>query len=134
MKRNSTHVSTGATGLIEDAWQDVGASFERFCLTTGIATLSSMLESDAAELCGLRHGRDPARTGHRWGRTQGKIGFHGGRVSVDRPRVRSRDGGEVRLASWEAAQAEARAAYAQLGASQQETWVPGWGRTPRRRP
>ena len=106
MKRNSTHVSTGATGLIEDAWQDVGASFERFCLTTGIATLSSMLESDAAELCGPPHGRDPARTGHRWGRTQGKIGFHGGRVSVDRPRVRSRDGGEVRLASWEAAQAE----------------------------
>ena len=106
MKRNTTPVSTSATGLIEEAWQDVGASFERFCLTTGIATLSSMLESDAAELCGPRHARDPERIGHRWGRTNGKIGFHGGTVPVDRPRVRSRGGGEVRLPSWEAAQAE----------------------------
>ena len=95
-----------ATGLIEEAWQDVGASFERFCQTTGIATLSSMLELDAAALCGPRHGRDPERIGHRWGRTHGKIGFHGGTVPMDRPRVRSRGGGEVRLPSWEAAQAE----------------------------
>jgi putative transposase len=106
MKRNTTPVSIGATALIEEAWQDVGASFERFCLATGVATLSSMLESDAVQLCGPRHGRAPERVGLRWGRTKGKIGFHGGTVPMDRPRVRSRDGGEVRLPSWEAAQAE----------------------------
>jgi hypothetical protein len=32
---------------IEEAWQEVGASFERFCLTAGLATLSSMMEEDA---------------------------------------------------------------------------------------
>jgi len=106
MKRNSTPAAIDATALVEEAWQDVGASFERFCLTAGIATLSSMLEADAAQLCGPRHGRDPERRGHRWGRTKGKIGFHGGTVPVDRPRVRSRAGGEVALPSWEAARAE----------------------------
>ena len=106
MKRNTTKAAIGTTALVEAAWQDVAASFERFCLMTGIATLSSMLEADAVQICGPRHGRDPERTGHRWGRTKGKIGFHGGTVPLDRPRVRSRDGGEVRLPSWEAAQAE----------------------------
>jgi len=98
----------GATALIEAARQDVGASFERFCLTTGVATLSSLLASDGVQLCGSHHGSDPERTGHRWGRTKGKLGFHGGTVPMDRPRVRSREGGEGRLPSGEAAQAEDR--------------------------
>src|SRR5262249_58592988 len=42
----------------------------------------------------------------RWGRTKGKIGFHGGKVAVHRPRVRSYDGHEVALPTWRAAQAE----------------------------
>ena len=29
------------TAIVEEAWQEVGASFERFCLTAGIATLST---------------------------------------------------------------------------------------------
>src|SRR5262249_34056765 len=41
-----------------------------------------------------------------WGRTKGKIGFHGGKVAVYRPRVRSYDGHEVTLPTWMAAQAE----------------------------
>ena len=106
MKMTITTPAAEATALMKAAWQDVGASFEQFCLTAGIATLQSMLEADAARLCGALHARDPKRTGHRWGRTQGKIGFHGGKVSVSRPRVRSRDGGEVALPSWDAAQAE----------------------------
>jgi putative transposase len=106
MKRNTTPAASEAMALVEQAWQDVGASFERFCLTAGIATLSSMLEADAVQLCGPRHGRDSARTGHRWGRTKGKLGFHGGTVPVERPRVRSRAGGEVPLPSWQAAQSE----------------------------
>jgi len=51
---------------VKDAWQDVGASFERFCLTAGIATLSRMMTEGAERLCGPRHGRSGMRTGHRW--------------------------------------------------------------------
>jgi len=94
------------SGAVEGAWQEVGASFERFCLTAGIATLSRMMEDDAASLCGPRYERDDGKAGHRWGKTKGKIGFHGGKVEVERPRVRARAGGEVPLPSWEAAMSE----------------------------
>src|SRR5271156_3267276 len=44
---------------------------------------------------------------HRWGRTAGKLGFHGGKVSVERPRVRAcNDGAEMALPSWQTAQSE----------------------------
>jgi transposase-like protein len=106
MTRNITLSAPDATTLVEGAWQDVGASFERFCLTTGIATLTRMMTEDTERLCGPRHGRTEARAGHRWGRTKGKLAFHGGTVAIERPRVRSLDGGEVPLPSWEVAQAE----------------------------
>jgi len=91
---------------VDEAWQQVGASFERFCLTAGLSTLSRMMKEDAVELCGQRYGHKDGKVGHRWGKTPGKIGFHGGKVSLDRPRVRARDGQEMALPSWEAAQSE----------------------------
>ena len=106
MKKNSTSEPVDATALVTDAWQAVGASFERFCLTAGVATLAKMMEEDAMELCGRRYGRLDGKTAHRWGKTKGKIGFHGGKIEVERPRVSARSGGEVTLPSWEAAMAE----------------------------
>src|SRR6059036_2352774 len=91
---------------LEMAWQDVDSSFERFCLTAGIGAIEQMLCEDARQLVGAPHNRGEGRVGHRWGRTKGKIGFHGGKVAVHRPRVRSYDGHEVALPTWTAAQAE----------------------------
>jgi putative transposase len=88
------------------AWDEVSASFERFCLTAGIQALAEMMEKDAEELCGPRHGRGEDRRGYRWGRTQGKIGFHGGKVDVERPRVREIGGPEMSLPSREQVVAE----------------------------
>ena len=105
MKRDSTSAGIVASGL-EEAWENVAISFERFCLTAGIATLSEMMEQDAVDLCGARHGRNVDRRGYRWGRTVGKLGFHGGKVAIERPRVRARSGAEEVLPSWQAAQAE----------------------------
>jgi hypothetical protein len=84
----------------------VDSSFERFCLTAGIGAIEQMLCEDAQQLVGTRHNRGADRVGQRWGRTKGKIGFHGGKVAVHRPRVRSYDGHEVALPTWTAAQAE----------------------------
>ena len=89
---------------LEAAWRDVDSSFERFCLTAGIEAMEQMLCEDAQRLAGPRHSRGE-RVGHRWGATKGKIGFHGGKVVVRRPRVRS-EGHEVALPIWRAAQAE----------------------------
>jgi hypothetical protein len=61
---------------------------------------------DAMQLCGRRYERSDGKAAHRWGKTKGKIGSYGGKIAVDRPRVRARSGGEEALASWEAAMAE----------------------------
>ena len=106
MKKSTTPTTIVPASIVEDAWQEVGASFERFCLTAGISTLANMMEEDAAQLCGPRYGRSDGKEGHRWGKTKGKVGFHGGKIEVERPRVRNRDGGEVPLPSWEAALSE----------------------------
>ena len=105
MKKDITPAGIVAAG-VEGAWEDVAVSFDRFCLTAGIAALTEMMKGDAAELCGPRYRRNSDRRGHRWGRTTGKLGFHGGKVDIERPRVRARDGAELALPSWEAAQAE----------------------------
>ena len=81
------------------------SSFERFCLTAGIEAMEQMLRGDAQRLVGRPHSRGRGRVGQRWGATKGKIGFHGGKVDVRRPRVRC-DGHEVQLPTWRTAQAE----------------------------
>src|SRR5713101_1402219 len=91
---------------LEMAWRDVDSSFEGFCLTAGIGAIEQMLSEDAQQLVGVPHSRGGGRISYRWGRTKGKIGFHGGKVAVHRPRVRSLDGHEVALPTWTAAQAE----------------------------
>src|SRR5438477_12570859 len=106
MKEFTTSAAVVPAAIVEEAWHEVGASFERFCLTAGIATLAHMMEEDAARLCGPRYGRAEGKAGHRWGKTKGKVGFHGGRVEIERPRVRARAGGEVCLPSWQTAMSE----------------------------
>ena len=90
----------------QDAFQEVQASFDRFCLISGIAALEEMLEDDAQTLCGASHSRSPGRKGHRWGAATGPIGFHGGKTKVRRPRVRGKGGKEIPLPSWTAARRE----------------------------
>ena len=48
-------------------------------------------------------GRDNGKDGYRWGRTKGALGFHRGKIELERPPVRARVGGEIALPSWEAA-------------------------------
>jgi hypothetical protein len=89
-----------------EALANISASFELFCLASGMETLAEMMDHDAQAACGPRHGRGPGRQAHRWGKTKGKIGFHGGKVEIERPRLRRFDGKEYVLPSWEAAVSE----------------------------
>src|SRR5271167_67900 len=104
MTSTTTPSSLALVPSLETAWRDVDSSFERFCLTAGIGAIEQMLCEDARRVAGPRHSRGE-RAGHRWGTTKGQIGFHGGKVVVRRPRVRS-EGHEVTLPTWRAAQAE----------------------------
>src|ERR1700736_7080115 len=93
-------------GAVGKAWEAVSVSFDRFCLTAGVEALGAMMEKDAEEACGARHARSEGRRGYRWGRTQGKIGFHAGKIDVERPRVRDFASRELLMPSWEQAMAE----------------------------
>jgi putative transposase len=100
----SQAVPTRAVKL--EALANISASFEVFCLASGMEALAEMMDHDAQAACGPRHSRGHARQAHRWGKTKGKIGFHGGKVEIERPRLRNFEGKEQALPSWEAAVAE----------------------------
>ncbi len=87
---------------LAEALEEVRQSMDRFCLLAGIEALGEMLEEDAAALCGPRHRRSTDRQGYRWGTTRSEIAYHGGKVKVTRPRVRSLTGEEMALDSWAA--------------------------------
>ncbi len=106
MTRDTTAAMPRSNGPVDEAFEDVRKSFEQFCLAAGIEVLGSMMEADVEAACGARHARPPARRAHRWGRTRGCLGFHGGKIGVERPRVRGVDGYEVSLPSWESAVGE----------------------------
>ncbi len=106
MKRDTILPVVPATGAVEEAFADVQRSFERLCLAAGMEALGAMLEADVEAACGPRHGRDDKREAYRWGKTRGRIGFHGGKVEVERPRVRGLGGREVPIPSWERAMSE----------------------------
>ena len=82
---------------LADAMDAVRLSVDRFCLLAGVEALAEMMEEDATTVCGARHRRHGNRRGYRWGHTQSEIGYHGGRVKVQRPRVRDHAGGMSRL-------------------------------------
>ena len=93
--------ATEMTRAVGAAWDAVGESFERFCLIAGLSSVTQRLGEDARALAGEPHGRDGDRPGYRCGRTKGRLGVPGGKVELERPRVRSKSTGrELPLPSW----------------------------------
>src|SRR5664279_132068 len=90
MKKHTTSTAIPTHVLKAEALASMSASFERFCLAAGLETLSEMLEQDATAACGERHERGERRQAHRWGRTKGKIGFHGALDSAFAPSMMNR--------------------------------------------
>jgi putative transposase len=60
-----------------------------------------LLLAEVEELCGARYERVEARAGYRYGEQRGVMTAAGQRQPVNRPRVRTKDGKEVRLQSYE---------------------------------
>jgi len=106
MTEHTTFTAIPTNAIKAEALTSMSASFERFFLAAGLEALAEMMEQDALAACGERHERGRRRKAHRWGKTKGKIGFHGGKVEMARPRLRGFDGKEQALPSWETAQSE----------------------------
>src|SRR5260370_42008233 len=82
----STAIPTRALKL--EALSKMSASFELFCLASGMEALGKMMDRDAQIICGPRHARGRDRRARRWGETKGKMGFHGGKGQNGGPRLR----------------------------------------------
>ena len=92
------------TSAVNEAIQTVGQSFENLCLLAGVKALTTMMDDDVNELAGEAYERNSGKPGYRWGRAKGRVGFHGGKVEIERPRVRSKaTGAEMPLPSWQEA-------------------------------
>ena len=117
MRETTSVVALGSVteerDAVKAAFQEVQSSFENFCLLAGIEAFQDLLEEEAADLCGERHQRHEDRRGRRWGKARSPVAFHGGRVDIERPRVRTPDGQqELELPS--------------LAAGQREDWLGRW--------
>jgi len=66
-----------------------------------VTVLGAMLEEERAKLCGPRYAHQPGRRATRSGHTDGELALGGRKIQVRRPRVRSVDGDEVALETWQ---------------------------------
>jgi len=88
MNRLITSTAIPMRELKIEALASMSASFERFCLASGIEALAEMMEADARDACGPRHARGKGRQAHRWGKTKGKLGFTAARWRSNVPASR----------------------------------------------
>ena len=66
-----------------------------------MATIAQMLEEDTEALAGPCHRSNPGKPCHRWGTTTGTACYQGGKVAIERPRVRDkRTKKEAPLPTW----------------------------------
>ncbi len=65
------------------------------------------MSEDVTRFAGDRYEHCPEKPGYRWGQSKVQVGFHGGKIDVERPRVRSKaTGKEMALPGWEAISAK----------------------------
>jgi len=83
------------------AMLDARATLHDAIVSAGMSVLGAMLEEERAKLCGPRYAHQPGRNATRAGNTDGELALGGRRMRVRRPRVRSVDGDEVALETWE---------------------------------
>ncbi len=107
--RNSNHlqaVDLPRTMAVEislpllETFGSIESSFFELCIDSGQQVLQAMMEQDREDLCGLRWKRDPERRAGRAGTTKSEVTLGGRRISICRPRVRSKEGEEVVLPSF----------------------------------
>jgi len=99
MTRDITPAGSPATGAVDEAFAEVRASFDRFCLAAGIEALGTMMEADVTAPAG----RATVAT-RRGGRTVGAERGDGSASTAARSRSSARGSG-----AWTAARSRSRA-------------------------
>jgi transposase-like protein len=83
------------------AFQQARETLHGAVVSAGMAVLAALLEEDRTALCGARYSHDGDRQATRHGYTGSELAMGGRLVSVKRPRVRGKNGAELKLPTWE---------------------------------
>src|SRR3954451_14566510 len=90
-----------ATAAMADVAGAMREGLLAFSAAAGLVGMQQILEAELAAVVGEKHAKlGDARVGNWHGTTTGQVVLGGRKVSVDRPRGRYRDGGEVELGTW----------------------------------
>jgi len=82
--------------------EDMREGLLALAVGAGLQVMASLMEADAAAVCGPRGRHDPGRTAVRHGSERGSVTLGGRRTSVTRPRMRATSGGgEVPVPAYE---------------------------------
>ena len=79
----------------------VGEALYETVIGVGLACVDEALEAERAALCGARYVHRADRQALRAGHLASSLALGGRRVAVSRPRVRSVEGRELKLPSWQ---------------------------------
>ncbi|MGB2890205.1 MAG: transposase [Candidatus Acidiferrales bacterium] len=91
-----------------EVWEELQTQVEQLTGNAGLQIIGTILDEEVARRVGPPHRPDPATSCVRWGRQPGYVVFGGQRVSIPRPRVRTREGEEVALDSYARLQHDGR--------------------------
>lgn len=91
-----------ATVAMADVAEAMREGLLAFSTAAGLVVMQQMLTAELTSIVGAKHAKlGDERVGNWHGTTTGQVVLGGRKVSVERPRGRTTDGGEVRLATWD---------------------------------
>jgi putative transposase len=83
-----------------EVWTEMQAQVEALTGQAGLQILRAILEEEVRRRVGPPHRPNPSAGCVRWGKQPGYVVFGGKKISLERPRVRTREGQEVELESY----------------------------------
>jgi hypothetical protein len=93
---------------LAEVWEELQAEVERLTGEAGLQILRALLEDEVTRRVGPMYRPDPSAGALRWGRQPGYVVFGGQKISLERPRVRTRSGEEVELENYRRLQQDGR--------------------------
>ena len=91
-----------------EVWEELQAEVEHLTGLAGLKIIRAVIEDEVRRRVGPRYQPDAESSCVRWGQQPGYVVFAGQKVAVERPRVRTREGEEVQLDSYERLQHDGR--------------------------
>src|SRR4051812_17915571 len=89
-----------ATVAMADVTAAMREGLLAFSTAAGLVVMRQMLDAELASIVGVKHAKLDERVGNWHGTTTGQVVLGSRKISVERPRGRYVDGGEVELETW----------------------------------